>query len=90
MSEITINVKVQSSGKEFSVTISTEATVKTLKEKCVEGSGVPVEEQRLIFKGRILKDENTLADSKVENGVTINLASQNKEAASTNADSGST
>ena len=75
MSEITINIKVQSSGAEFAVTIGLEATVKTLKEKCVEQSGVPVEDQKLIFKGRILKDENSLEDSKVVDGVTINLAS---------------
>jgi hypothetical protein len=36
MSEITINIKVQSSGAEFAVTIGLEATVKALKEKCVE------------------------------------------------------
>ena len=60
MSEITINIKVQSSGAEFSITIGHEATVKALKEKCVEHSGVPVEDQKLIFKGRILKDENSL------------------------------
>ena len=75
MSEITINIKVQSSGAEFSVTIGLEVTVKALKEKCVEQSGVPVEDQKLIFKGRILKDENSLEDSKVVDGVTINLAS---------------
>ena len=75
MSEITINIKVQSSGAEFAVTIGLEATVKALKEKSVEQSGVPVEDQKLIFKGRILKDENSLEESKVADGVTINLAS---------------
>ena len=75
MTEITINIKVQSSGAEFAVTIGLEATVKGLKEKCVEQSGVPVEDQKLIFKGRILKDENSLEESKVLDGVTINLAS---------------
>ena len=75
MTEITIKIKVQSSGAEFAVIIGLEATVKALKEKCVEQSGVPVEDQKLIFKGRILKDENSLEESKVLDGVTINLAS---------------
>jgi len=32
-----------------------------------------VEEMRLIFKGKILKDENTLAEYKIEDGVTVHL-----------------
>ena len=36
---------------------------------------------RLIFKGKILKDENTLDDYKIENGLTIHLV-KGKTAAS--------
>ena len=39
------------------------------------------EEMRLIFKGKILKDENTLDDYKIENGLTIHLV-KGKTAAS--------
>ena len=70
--EITITIKVQS-GEEFKVTISSEATVLKLKQACVAEGKLKVDEQRLIFKGKILKDDMVIADYKIENGVTVHL-----------------
>jgi ubiquilin len=44
-----------------------------LKEACVEKSEIPAEEQRLIFKGKILKDDSDLPFYKIENEVTVHL-----------------
>jgi len=70
---VTINIKLDG-GKEVSVTVaSTEVTVLELKEACVEASGIPAPEQRMIFKGRVLKDSQTLASYKIESGVTVHV-----------------
>lgn len=34
---------------------------------------MPAESQRLIFKGRILKDENTIASYEITDGLTVHL-----------------
>jgi ubiquilin len=47
----------QSSGDQFDVEVAANATVLELKQACVEGSKLQPDQQRLIFKGRILKDE---------------------------------
>ena len=70
--EITIKIKLQSE-EEFLITISSQAKGLELKEKCVEKSQLQALDQRLIFKGKILKDDLTLAEQKIENGVTIHL-----------------
>jgi len=44
-----------------------------LKQACVDGCKLPAESQRLIFKGRILKDESTLDEYKIEDGLTVHL-----------------
>lgn len=52
MEEQKINITMrQNSGSQFDVEVSQKATVKELKEACVEKSGIPADEQRLIFKG---------------------------------------
>lgn len=47
--------------------------MKELKEACAEGSKLDPESQRLIFKGRILKDETTISEYKIEDGLTVHL-----------------
>jgi ubiquilin len=71
----------QNSGQQFDVTVAPTATVKELKVACQEGSGISADEMRLIFKGKILKDENTLDSYKIEEGVTVHLV-KGKSAAS--------
>ena len=70
---VTLNIKLDG-GSEVPVTVaSTEVTVLELKEACVEASGIPAPEQRMIFKGRVLKDGQTLSSYKIESGVTVHL-----------------
>lgn len=49
------------------------ATVLELKQACEKSVSLAPEAQRLIFKGRILKDDQTLESYKIENGVTVHL-----------------
>jgi len=65
MTEITFNVKPQAGGDDFSVTITLESTVAQVKEQIHEKTSIEKEHMRLIFKGRILKDEQTLSDAKL-------------------------
>ncbi|RWW12453.1 hypothetical protein GW17_00023876 [Ensete ventricosum] len=56
---VTVHVR-SSSGSKFSVQTALDSTVAALKASLVEKCNIPAEQQRLIYKGRILKDEQTL------------------------------
>ncbi|KAL2232170.1 UNVERIFIED_CONTAM: Ubiquitin domain-containing protein DSK2 [Sesamum indicum] len=47
--------------------------VSAFKEKIASQSGVPVGQQRLIFRGKVLKDDHLLSEYNVENGDTLHL-----------------
>ena len=71
------NIKItirQSSGDQFEVEIAPKATVEELKKACAEKqTAMAADEMRLIFKGKILKDEMTLDEYKITDGLTIHL-----------------
>lgn len=72
MSTININIK-SSSDKKFIIAIETEKTVSDLKAAIAEQTQVPAERQRLIYSGRVLKDNDTLTDSKIADGNTVHM-----------------
>lgn len=49
-----------SNGSKFSVRTSLESTVGAFKGLLAQNCDVPSDQQRLIYKGRILKDDQTL------------------------------
>lgn len=55
----TVHIR-SSNGSKFSVQTDLESTVGSFKVVLAEKCDVPAEQQRLIYKGRILKDEQTL------------------------------
>lgn len=63
-----------------------------LKAILAEKSSIPVERQRVIFSGRILKDPETLQSYKISNGHTIHLirGAPPKDSASTSTESSTT
>ena len=65
----------QNSGQQFDVQIKQEgSTVLDLKQACAEkAGGMTPEEIRLIYKGKILMDDNTLVDYKIADGDTVHL-----------------
>ncbi|MQM04771.1 hypothetical protein Taro_037575 [Colocasia esculenta] len=56
---VTVHIRC-SNGTKFSVQVALASTVGAFKAIVVEKAEVPAEQQRLIYKGRILKDEQTL------------------------------
>lgn len=71
-----ISFKVKASGdKNHNITMAESATVADLKNKLAteEFENIPVERQRLIYSGRVMKNEDTLASYKVKPGNTIHL-----------------
>lgn len=90
-SDAQISFKVKASGdRNHSVSMAESATVLDLKNKLAteEFENISVERQRLIYSGRVMKNEETLASYKIKPGNTIHLvksAASNPTPASTSA-----
>jgi ubiquilin len=71
---ITFNIKASNDAK-FTLTLPASTPVSELKEKLSssEYADTPAERQRLIYSGRVLKDNDTLATYKIKDGHTIHL-----------------
>lgn len=72
MADITINVKGPSELK-LSITISPSKQVSELKTAIASQSDVEAERQRLIYSGRVLKDDDLLASYNVQDGHTVHM-----------------
>ncbi len=72
MSEITVHIKCSNSDK-AEIKIELSATVLQLKEKVGEALSVPAAQQRLIYKGKVLKDDLTLENYEVQDGHTVHM-----------------
>ncbi|ONH70558.1 Ubiquitin domain-containing protein DSK2 [Pichia kudriavzevii] len=72
MSEFTITIKM-TGDKKHEVTVSPEMTVLQLKEKIASDLDISVDRQRLIFSGKVLKDNDTLDVYKIKQGHSIHL-----------------
>ncbi|XWS62565.1 hypothetical protein CRYUN_Cryun06bG0022100 [Craigia yunnanensis] len=57
--EVMINIRC-SNGTKFTVRTSLESTVGSFKSVLAQNCDIPADQQRLIYKGRILKDDQTL------------------------------
>jgi len=72
--QLTFNVKSSSDAKHV-ISISGNSTVADLKTK-LSGSDyadIPASRQRLIYSGRVLKDQDTLSSYKIKDGHTVHL-----------------
>lgn len=65
MDPITVIVKI-SSGSQYSIQVSEDATIAELKKLLVPQVQTPEEQQRLIYSGHILANEKTLKDYSIE------------------------
>ncbi|KAL1888240.1 hypothetical protein Sste5346_009714 [Sporothrix stenoceras] len=71
-----ISFKVKTSGDGLhSITMAESATVLDLKTKLAteEFENIPVERQRLIYSGRVMKNDDTLGSYKIKAGNTLHL-----------------
>jgi len=70
--EITINIKGPSELK-LAIQISPSSTVSELKDKIASSTDIEKERQRLIYSGKVLKDDDPLSTHKIQNGHSIHL-----------------
>jgi len=70
--EVSINIKGPSELK-LTITIALDKTVRDLKQAIAERSDVEADRQRLIYSGRVLKDEDALSTYKIQSSHTIHM-----------------
>ena len=58
---------------EYELDVESSDTIEHVKERVLEITRIPVIQQRLIFAGRELLDDRTLADYNVQKGSTLKL-----------------
>lgn len=47
-------------GKSITLSVDSDDTIRSIKDKIFDKEGIKVEEQRLIFAGKELQDDNTI------------------------------
>ncbi|CAI8587655.1 unnamed protein product [Vicia faba] len=71
-STLQLNIKTLDS-RIYTFQVQKNMPVSLFKQKIANEIGVPVNQQRLIFRGKVLKDEHSLSEYHVENGHTLHL-----------------
>ncbi|XP_043709477.1 ubiquitin-like domain-containing protein CIP73 isoform X1 [Telopea speciosissima] len=74
-STVELNVKTLDS-KIYAFLVDRNISVPLFKEKIANAIGVPVEQQRLIFRGKVLKDDHLLSEYHLEDGHTLHLVAR--------------
>nr|XP_043640217.1 ubiquitin domain-containing protein DSK2b-like [Erigeron canadensis] len=85
--EINLNIRC-SNGNKFAVRASLRSTVVDFKDLLAQKCDVPANQQRLIYKGRILKDDQTLDSYGLQADHTIHMVRGSAPAPATSAPAG--
>eukprot|EP00873_Tetraselmis_striata_P040882 jgi/Tetstr1/461146/TSEL_006283.t2 len=76
-----IEIKVKTLNQDvYELAVSPEMYVSALKIELEMRSGMPIDRQRLIYRGRVLGNESTLAATGIENGHSIHLVERPADA----------
>lgn len=60
-------------GGEHEIDVEPTDKIETIKEKLEEIEGIPLQQQRLIYQGKKLKDDQTINSYKLKGGTVIHL-----------------
>ncbi|KAF3964524.1 hypothetical protein CMV_011196 [Castanea mollissima] len=80
--EVVINIRC-SNGTKFTVRTSLDSSISAFKAALAQSCDVPADQQRLIYKGRILKDDQTLESYGLQAEHTVHMVRGFASAAST-------
>lgn len=73
-SDATVEIKIKTLDSQlYTFRVNKHMPVPALKEQIATATGVPLEQQRLICRGKVLKDNQLLSDYHVEDGHTLHL-----------------
>ena len=68
-----IEVHIKSGQNKWDITIDPSKTVKEFKEEIGKVAEIPAANQRLIYSGKILKDDQTVESYKIQDGHSVHL-----------------
>lgn len=89
MSEDEIKLNIRSANDNKSVTVNANSSVKDLRKVVADAYSVTEPRVCLIYAGKILKDEETLEQHKIKDGLTLHLVIKSAQAVSSGSGAGS-